>query len=145
MTCRHLFSILLPAAQTLAWAAPVYPQAFSGDTPVANKIATDSKRWSAARTPDGQPDLQGVWDAASMTPLERPLELGNKEFYTPQEMAAYEKKRAQDLNRDRRSTPMTGPKHARCPTGASYFRNPARRSSLEITTTTIKSSSLRGW
>jgi len=102
MTCRHLFSILLPAAQTLVWAAPVYPQAFSGDTAVANKIATDSKRWSAARTPDGQPDLQGVWDAASMTPLERSLDLGNKEFYTPQEMAAYEKKRAQDLNRDRR-------------------------------------------
>src|SRR6516164_8844334 len=40
MTCRHLFSILLPAAQTLVWAAPVYPQAFSGDTPVANKVAT---------------------------------------------------------------------------------------------------------
>jgi hypothetical protein len=102
MTCRHLFSILLPAAQTLVWAAPVYPQALSGNTTLANKFATDSKRRSVARMPDGQPDLQGVWDAASMTPLERPLELGNKEFYTPQEMAAYEKKRAQDLNRDRR-------------------------------------------
>jgi hypothetical protein len=56
----------------------------------------------APRTSDGHPDLEGVWDAASMTPLERPAELGNKEFYTPEEMAAYEKKRAHDLDRDRR-------------------------------------------
>lgn len=37
-----------------------------------------------------------------MTPLERPVELGNKAFYTPEEMAAYEKQRSHDLDRDRR-------------------------------------------
>jgi hypothetical protein len=37
-----------------------------------------------------------------MTPLERPLELGPKEFYSPEEIAAYEKQRAHDLDRDRR-------------------------------------------
>jgi len=63
---------------------------------------TPAKKWTLQRTPDGQPDLQGVWDAASMTPLERPAELGTKEFYTPEEMAAYEKKREHDLDRDRR-------------------------------------------
>ena len=26
------------------------------------------------RTPDGQPDLQGVWDFRTMTPLERPTD-----------------------------------------------------------------------
>jgi hypothetical protein len=61
-----------------------------------------AEKWTVGRTRDGQPDLEGVWDAASLTPLERPADLGNKEFYTPEEIAAYEKKRAHDLDGDRR-------------------------------------------
>jgi len=38
-------------------------------------------------TPDGHPDLQGIWTSASVVPLERPVELKGKEFYTPQEAA----------------------------------------------------------
>ena len=61
-----------------------------------------TKTWTAPRTVNGQPDLQGTWDAASLTPLERPVELGNKAFYTKEEAAAYEKQRNHDMNRDRR-------------------------------------------
>jgi hypothetical protein len=86
---------LLVATLALGSTISVSAQGFSKSSPAA-------KGWSAGRTPDGQPDLEGVWDAASMTPLERPVELGNKQFYTPEEMAAYEKKRAHDLDRDRR-------------------------------------------
>ncbi len=78
------------AASLLLASAPLWAQAPS------------DKKWITPRTPDGQPDLTGVWDAASLTPLERPIELGNKEFYTKEEIAAYEKKRSGDLNRDRR-------------------------------------------
>jgi len=28
--------------------------------------------WTAPRTPDGQPDLQGVWGNKTITPIERP-------------------------------------------------------------------------
>ena len=28
--------------------------------------------WTAPRTPDGHPDLQGIWASDSATPLERP-------------------------------------------------------------------------
>src|ERR1700704_1948056 len=39
------------------------------------------------RTPDGKPDLQGIWTDNTLTPFERPKGLGAKEFYTDQELA----------------------------------------------------------
>src|ERR1051325_10495183 len=44
------------------------------------------------RTPDGKPDLQGIWTNNTVTPLERPKGLGTKEFYTDQELAELTKK-----------------------------------------------------
>jgi hypothetical protein len=43
------------------------------------------------RTPDGQPDLQGIWTNITITPMERPAALAGKEFFTPAEAAAFEK------------------------------------------------------
>ena len=51
-----------------------------------------SQSWKAPRTPDGKPDLQGVWTNGTATPLERPKGLGAKEVYTDQEIADNEKK-----------------------------------------------------
>jgi len=48
------------------------------------------------------PSLEGIWNSASLTPFQRPVELGAKEFYTEQEAVVYEKNKAADLNRDRR-------------------------------------------
>ena len=42
------------------------------------------------RTPDGQPDLQGVWNFSTATPMERPEELAGKETLTPEEAAEWE-------------------------------------------------------
>ena len=39
------------------------------------------------RTPWGAPDLQGVWDFRTITPLQRPEELGDQEFLTEEEAA----------------------------------------------------------
>ena len=50
------------------------------------------------RTADGRPDLSGFWTNDSFTPLERASELGDKEFFTPQEAAAYLKQRLDRLN-----------------------------------------------
>ena len=57
--------------------------------------AQRSVKWTLAHLADGQPDFQGYWTNATYTPLERDLQLGTKEFFTPEEAAAYAKKREQ--------------------------------------------------
>jgi hypothetical protein len=57
---------------------------------------------SIPRTPDGQPDLQGIWSLATITPLERPAELAGKEFFTAKEAADYENDIRTRNNMDRR-------------------------------------------
>ena len=51
------------------------------------------------RTAWGHPDLEGIWDNHSITPLERPARFAGREFLTPQEVAEVEK-RAADENAD---------------------------------------------
>jgi len=54
--------------------------------------ATARGTWTPPRTPDGQPDLQGVWTNNTVTPLQRPKELAGKEFYTEAELAEVQKR-----------------------------------------------------
>jgi hypothetical protein len=54
--------------------------------------------WKVPRTRDGKPDFQGLWTNATVTPLERPH--GAKEFLTPEEMAAAEKRGNRDDEED---------------------------------------------
>jgi hypothetical protein len=48
------------------------------------------RAWSVPRTPDGHPDLQGIWTNATLTPLERPRNLGDRRYLTEAEAAALE-------------------------------------------------------
>jgi len=59
---------------------------------VAAPPATNA--WNPPRTPDGHPDLQGNWTNLTNAPLERPQNLGAKEFYTEEEAAQREKQSA---------------------------------------------------
>jgi hypothetical protein len=56
--------------------------------------------YKVPRTPDGQPDLQGIWDYRTITPLERPRDLGTKAFFIEEEAANYEKEENRRQNRD---------------------------------------------
>jgi hypothetical protein len=60
-----------------------------------------------ARTPDGHPDLQGIWTYSTLTPIERPREFKDKPFLSEQEAAELEKRTIQGRNVDklRESTP----------------------------------------
>src|SRR5262245_2292960 len=46
--------------------------------------------FSPAQTPWGHPDLQGVWDYRTITPMQRNPQFGDREFYTDEEIAALE-------------------------------------------------------
>ena len=54
--------------------------------------------WDAPMTPDGQPDIQGIWSFATVTPLERPDALAGKEFLTEEEAAAFEQQVRWDVD-----------------------------------------------
>src|SRR6266853_2053087 len=56
--------------------------------------------WTAPRTPDGQPDLQGVWTNNTVTPLQRPKELAGKEFYTEAELEGVQRAQRERLALD---------------------------------------------
>ena len=63
---------------------------------------------AGSRTSWGDPDLQGIWDYRTLTPLERPEELGDKAFLTEEEAAALERetleRNARLLNRAAETT-----------------------------------------
>jgi hypothetical protein len=78
----------------LAWIVTIFPLLIAGQTAgpalkPPSRVETKTT-WKAPRTPDGKPDLQGIWTNNVATPLERPRDLAGKEFFTDEEAAAYE-------------------------------------------------------
>jgi len=59
------------------------------------------KGWVTPRTPDGRPDLQGIWNFRTATPLERPPEFANQEFLNEQDVAVTEQRAAGLLRANR--------------------------------------------
>jgi hypothetical protein len=74
---RYLGLALVTVAVVLAAIAP---------TPLAAQSAS-AKTWTPPRTEWGDPDLEGVWQGFEAITLERPLSVGDKEFYTDAEIA----------------------------------------------------------
>ena len=96
MRRRYLAAGLVLAAVAVSF-APIH---VAGQAPAATTKTAPAKGWTPARTPDGQPDLQGVWDYRTITPMERPAALGDKQFFTAEEAATFEEQENRRQNRD---------------------------------------------
>jgi len=81
-------------------AAMLSPLSAFAQAPRAERTdAAGTRNWAAPRTPWGEPDLQGTYSNRTITPFERPANVAGREFFTPQEVAALEK-RAQEQSGD---------------------------------------------
>src|SRR5262245_37386628 len=96
MNCRFLASIGATALTVVVAAGLMAPQPMAGQAqsaqPRAAAPAAAAKPWTG-KTADGVPDLTGYWTNNSYTPLQRDANI-NKEFFTKEELAADEKRRA---------------------------------------------------
>ena len=68
-------------------------------------LAALAQEWTVPRTSWGHPDLEGLWTNATLTPFQRPPELGTKAFYEPDEVTAVEQERRAQTNADRELPP----------------------------------------
>src|SRR5580698_6685324 len=82
------------AVLTVAALLPAFAQTPAPKVPVA-KVA--AKKSAPARTPDGHPDLQGIWTNATLTTMERPAALKDKPFLTAKEAADWAKKQNDEV------------------------------------------------
>ena len=91
MTSRFLVSL---ATAAMLAATVLLEAQTSAAKPAARKA------WTVPRTPDGHPDLQGIWTNATITRMERLPEFNGKLDLTDAEAAAFEKKDHQDAEEE---------------------------------------------
>jgi len=82
-------AISTSVTQISAQAPPPYPPPQAGEGRVG----------AALKTPWGEPDLQGIWTDEFDTPLQRPAQYANQEFFTEAQRAELDKTRSANLNR----------------------------------------------
>src|SRR5258706_4458722 len=79
--------------------------------PIAGQTQT-AKKAPVPRAPDGKPSLQGVWDFRTLTPLERPANLGDKAFLSEDEAARIQKQNADRRAKELEPSDPNAPKRA---------------------------------
>ena len=91
---------------------------------VSTSVLAQAPASRAPRTPDGKPDLQGFWDFATLTPLERPANLKDKAVLTEDEAKTLQKQNAE--RRDRAAASSEVRATARAAGGGAAGRAAAR-------------------
>ncbi len=72
--------------------------------PAAEDASGDARDWAPPRTAWGVPDLRGVWDFRTITPLERPTQLGDQEVFDEAQAAEFRVEELGRRDKDRRAS-----------------------------------------
>ena len=96
---RHRLLTATLAAAAIASALPAIARQAAAPAPAAKRAPAP---WTPTRTPWGDPDLQGVWNDATSTPLQRPGNRAGTDVLNDQEADKFEEELAFGLTRDRR-------------------------------------------
>src|SRR3954467_2099251 len=130
------YPFLVPIA-VLTAVLSVEAQAQKAPTPApAVRTAAASRVGTTPKTPWGDPDIQGTWtsDDCIGTPMNRAANLGEKRYYTEQELAQREGQLARQAQADFQEF---APQDARIGTGppshwAERARRPCKQTSLVV-------------
>lgn len=96
--------LFIAAAALFSLLAAPLPGQAPKPSPAAKSAAEKSVK--VTRTPDGHPDLQGVWTNATLTPMERPAVFKDKATVPDAEAKAYEDKELDVNNIDKPDAPL---------------------------------------
>jgi len=93
---------ILRSVATLAVVAATFALTTGPAFGQAAKTALAASNWTPAKTPWGDPDLQGTWtsDDCIGTPLNRPVNLGEKLYYTEEDLAQRQAQLAKQREND---------------------------------------------
>jgi hypothetical protein len=108
-------------AVVLVAAAGFGPAAIRAQAPARAAAPVEDPSFTLPRTSWGDPDLQGVWDYRTITPLERRAEIGDREFYTDEEIAQLEGRAARRMDQPPDESTPANLVHAE------YLTDPGRR------------------
>ncbi len=84
--------------------------------------------------PDAHPGFDGLWNSATATPLERPLQWRDTAFFTPEEAAAWER---QVADRNQETSPEAASKSAGTGTYNTFFREFGTRTVKTLRTSIV--------
>ena len=117
----------------LTWTAGLLALAAMTAGPASGQGA---KSWSAPKTPWGDPDLQGTWtsDDCIGTPLNRPANLGEKLYYSEEELAQRQAQLARQQQNDLQETVASNARVGTGPPGhwGERARRPCKQTSLIV-------------
>src|SRR6187200_3419887 len=85
-TLSMVVTLLVPVSM-----AAQSPKPSTAGQPAKAAAGGQPAKWTTPRTPDGKPDIQGTFTFRTITPLQRPATLADKETLSPEEAAAFEK------------------------------------------------------
>src|SRR5690349_13658915 len=120
------------AALSIAIFAAITGASVSTQAQTIASAATAPSPYAVPRTSWGDPDLQGVWDYRTITPMERRPELGDRAFYTEEEVAQLEGRAARRMDKPPDENTPVGLVHADYLTDPGRFVDESHRTSLIV-------------